>query len=118
MRAKWFFVIAAFAALTLGTAQTALADNNATGSVGAVQTGPVEAAPTAGASQVGATAAASVPVAVGGSGDNTATDSVGAVQVGGDACLGHSSPLIPQTARSSIDPRSIPACSRARNARR
>ena len=83
MRAKWFLVIAAAVALTLGTAQPALADNNATGSVGAVQTGPVGATPTAGASQAGATAAASVPVAVGGSGDNTATNSVGAVQAGG-----------------------------------
>jgi len=42
MRAKRLLVIAALAALALGTAQTALADNNATGSVGAVQTGPVE----------------------------------------------------------------------------
>ena len=83
MRAKWFLVIAALVALTLGTAQTALADNNATGSVGAVQTGPVGVTPTAGASQADATAAASVPVAVGGSGDNNATNSVGAVQAGG-----------------------------------
>ena len=83
MRAKWFFVIAAFAAVALGTAQTALADNDATGSVGAVQTGPIGVTPTADATQAGATAAASVPVAVGGSGDNTATDSVGAVQAGG-----------------------------------
>ena len=36
MRVKWFPVIAALVALTLGTAQTALADNNATGSTGAV----------------------------------------------------------------------------------
>ena len=74
MRAKQALVIAAFAALTLGTAQNALADNNATGSVGAVQTGPVGVTPTAGASQGGATAAASAPVAVGGSGNNTATN--------------------------------------------
>ncbi|MDP9257096.1 MAG: hypothetical protein M3Q31_11135, partial [Actinomycetota bacterium] len=83
MRAKWFLVIAAVAALSLGTAQSALADNNATGSVGAVQAGPVGATPTAGASQSGTTASASAPVAVGGSGDNNATDSVGAVQAGG-----------------------------------
>ena len=83
MRAKWLLVIAAVMAVTLGTAQTALADNNATGTVGAVQTGPVGVTPTADVSQAGATAVASVPVAVGGSGNNTATNSVGAVQVGG-----------------------------------
>jgi hypothetical protein len=83
MRAKWFLVIAALVALTLGTAQTALADNNATGSTGAVQTGPVGVTPTAGASQDSASAAVSAPVTVGGSGDNTATNSTGAVQVGG-----------------------------------
>jgi hypothetical protein len=83
MRAKQALVIAAFAALALGTAQNALADNNATGSVGAVQTGPVGVTPTAGASQGGATANASAPVAVGGSGNNTATNSVGGVQAGG-----------------------------------
>jgi len=83
MRAKWFLVIAALVALTLGTAQNALADNNATGSTGAVQTGPVGVTPTAGASQDGTSAAVSAPVTVGGSGDNTATNSVGAVQAGG-----------------------------------
>src|SRR6266576_2370036 len=83
MRARQVLVIAAFAALTLGGAQNALADNNATGSVGAVQTGPVGVTPAAGASQGGATAAASAPVAVGGSGNNSATNSVGAVQAGG-----------------------------------
>ena len=83
MRAKWFLVIAALVALTLGTAQNALADNNATGSTGAVQTGPVGVTPTAGASQDGTSAAVSAPITVGGSGDNTATNSVGAVQAGG-----------------------------------
>src|SRR6266576_4353099 len=83
MRARCLLVIAAVVALTLGTAQTALADNNATGSVGAVQTGPVGVTPTADVDQAGASAAASVPVAVGGSGNNTATNSVGAVQAGG-----------------------------------
>src|SRR5712691_4813719 len=83
MRARRVVVIAAFAALALGTAQTALADNNATGSVGAVQAGPVGVTPTADTSQAGATAAASVPVSVGGPGNNTATNSTGAVQVGG-----------------------------------
>lgn len=83
MRARSFLVIAALVALTLGTAQAALADNNATGSTGAVQTGPVGVTPTAGASQGGTSAAASAPVTVGGSGDNTATNSMGAVQVGG-----------------------------------
>jgi len=83
MRAKITLVIAAVVALTLGTAQTALADNNTTGSVAVVQTGPVGATPTASASQAGATATASVPVGVGGSGNNTATNSVGAVQAGG-----------------------------------
>jgi hypothetical protein len=76
-------VIVAVVALTLGTAQTALAENNATGSVGAVQTGPVGVTPTAGASQSGATASASVPVRIGSSGNNTATNSTGAVQAGG-----------------------------------
>src|SRR5439155_2473816 len=65
MRARCLLVIAAFVAVTLGTAQTALADNNATGSVGAVQTGPVGVTPTAGTSQAGATAAPSVPGAGG-----------------------------------------------------
>jgi hypothetical protein len=83
MRSRRVVVIVAVVALTLGTAQTALADNNATGSVGAVQTGPVGATPTVGASQAGATAAASVPVSIGGSGNNTATNSTGAVQAGG-----------------------------------
>jgi len=83
MRAKCTLVIVAVVALTLGTAQTALADNNATGSVGAVQTGPVGATPTASASQADTTATASMPVAVGGSGNNTATNSVGVVQAGG-----------------------------------
>jgi hypothetical protein len=83
MRARCLLVIAAVVALTLGAAQTALADNDATGSVGAVQTGPVGVTPTADASQAGATVAASVPVAGGGSGNNTATNSVGAVQAGG-----------------------------------
>jgi hypothetical protein len=83
MRSRHVVVIVAVVALTLGTAQTALADNNATGSVGAVQTGPVGVTPTAGASQSGATAAASVPVRIGGSGNNTATNSTGAVQAGG-----------------------------------
>ena len=83
MRAKCTLVIVAVVALTLGTAQTALADNNATGSVGAVQTGPVGVTPTASASQADTTATASVPVAVGGSGNNTATNSVGVVQAGG-----------------------------------
>ena len=70
-------VIAAVMALTFGTAQTALADNNATGSIAAVQAGPVGATPTAAASQAGASVAASVPVAVGGTGNNTAAHSVG-----------------------------------------
>ena len=83
MRAKITLVIVAVVALTLGTAQTALADNNTTGSVAVVQTGPVGATPTASASQAGATATASVPVGVGGSGNNTATNSVGVVQAGG-----------------------------------
>ena len=83
MRSRHVVVIVAVVALTLGTAQTALADNNATGSVGAVQSGPVGVTPTAGANQAGATAAASVPVRIGGSGNNTATNSTGAVQAGG-----------------------------------
>ena len=49
MRSRHLVVIVAVVAFSLGTAQTALADNNATGSVGAVQTGPVGATPTAGA---------------------------------------------------------------------
>src|SRR5206468_5757798 len=77
MRARSVLVIAALIAVTLGTAQNAWADNNATGSVGAVQTGPVGATPTATVSQAGATAGASVPVAIGGSGNNTATNSTG-----------------------------------------
>ena len=77
MRSRHVVVIVAVVALTLGTAQTALADNNTTGSTGAVQTGPVGVTPTAGANQAGATAAASVPVSIGGSGNNTATNSTG-----------------------------------------
>src|SRR2546423_5710965 len=70
MRVRCLLVIAAFMALTLGTAQTALADNNATGSVGAVQTGPVGVTPTAGTRQAGAPAAPSLPGSVGGSRHN------------------------------------------------
>ena len=84
MRSRRVLVVAAVMALTLGTAQTALADNNATGSVGAVQTGPVAShAERSHERRRVRTAAASVPVAVGGQGNNTATNSVGAVQAGG-----------------------------------
>jgi hypothetical protein len=83
MRAKCLLVAATVVALTLGTAQTALADNNATGSIGAVQTGNVWVTPSAGASQSGTSAAVSAPTSIAGTGNNTATNSVGAVQVGG-----------------------------------
>ena len=83
MKRKFLLVLAAIAAVTLGTARPALADNSATGSTGAVQVGNVGVSPSAGASQGDASAAATAPVSVAGSGDNTASDSVGAVQVGG-----------------------------------
>jgi hypothetical protein len=82
MRIKCLFVVALVAAFTLGTAQTAFADNDATGSVGAVQTGNVGVTPSVGAGEAGATAV-SAPTSVAGTGDNTASSSVGAVQVGG-----------------------------------
>src|SRR5947207_5469001 len=53
MRAKCLTVAATVVALTFGTAQTALADNNSSGSVGAVQIGNVSVTPSAGTSQSG-----------------------------------------------------------------
>src|SRR6266511_5897181 len=79
MRPKRLPVIAAVLAVTLGLAPTALADNDATGSVGAVQTGTVAVTPTVDTSS----ASVSAPTSIGGSGDNTASGSVGSVQVGG-----------------------------------
>jgi len=83
MRSKCVLVLAAIMAITLGTARPALADNNADGSVGTVQTGNVSVTPSLGADQGGTTAAVSAPTSIAGSGDNTASNSVGAVQVGG-----------------------------------
>src|SRR5438477_5377215 len=83
MKAKCLLVAATVVALTLGTAQTALADNSSTGSIGAVQVGNVAATPSAGTSQSGTTAAVSAPTSIAGTGDNTASNSVGAVQAGG-----------------------------------
>ena len=105
MRAKCLLVAATVVALTFGTAQTALADNNATGSVGAVQTGNVGVTPSAGASQSGATAGVSAPTSIAGTGDNTATNSVGVVQAGG----GNTSSGSTGTVQSSpISTRSVP----------
>jgi len=83
MKAKCLLVAVTVVALTFGTAQTALADNNATGSIGAVQTGNVSVTPSAGTSQSGTSAAVSAPTSIAGTGNNTATNSVGAVQAGG-----------------------------------
>src|SRR5215210_2449389 len=83
MRTKCAFIAAVVAAFTLGSAQTALAENDATGSIGTVQTGNVSATPSVGAAEAGATAAVSAPTTVAGTGNNTASASVGAVQVGG-----------------------------------
>ena len=83
MRAKCLLVAATVVALTFGTAQTALADNNSTGFIGAVQTGNVSVTPSAGTSQSGTSAAVSAPTSIAGTGNNTATNSVGAVQAGG-----------------------------------
>ena len=83
MRTKCLLVAAVVAAFTFGTAETALAENDATGSLGAVQTGNVGVTPSVGAGEAGAAAAASVPTSVAGAGDNTASNSVGAVQLGG-----------------------------------
>ena len=83
MRSKGLLVIAAIFAITLGTARPALADNNADGSIGAVQAGTIGVDPSAGATQAGASVSGTVPTSVGGSGNNTASNSVGAVQVGG-----------------------------------
>ena len=72
MRSKGFLVIAAVAAVALGTARPALADNNADGSTGEVQVGTVGVDPSAGASEAGVSVSGSVPTTVGSGGDNTA----------------------------------------------
>src|SRR5206468_5957227 len=80
MRAKCLTVAATVVALTFGTAQTALADNNSSGSVGAVQIGNVSVTPSAGTSQSGTSASVSAPTSISGTGNNTATNSVGSMQ--------------------------------------
>ena len=94
MKRKLLLAFVALAALALGLAGTAFAENNAGGSVGTVQIGNTAVDPTASASTpaISATAtatvpattvAASAPVSIGGSGNNTASNSVGTVQAGG-----------------------------------
>ena len=65
------------------TAPGALADNNATGSIGSVQVGNTTATPSAGAAVGSVAVSVSAPASVAGSGNNTASNSVGTVQVGG-----------------------------------
>lgn len=65
------------------TAPVALADNNATGSIGSVQVSNTTAAPSANATAGSVSASVSVPTSVGGSGKNTASNSVGTAQAGG-----------------------------------
>ena len=83
MRIKCLVLTALAAAVTLANAQTALAENDATGSIGAVQVGNVAVTPSVGAGEAGATVNVSAPTSVAGAGDNTASNSIGAVQVGG-----------------------------------
>src|SRR5438093_12412635 len=83
MRRTLLAAVVTLVALALGTAGTALADNNATGSTGAVQVGNTAVNPTAGASQAGATAGVAAPTSVAGTGNNTASNSIGSVQAGG-----------------------------------
>jgi hypothetical protein len=64
-------------------APVALADNNATGSIGSVQVSNTTAAPSASATAGSVSASVSVPTSVGGSGNNTASNSVGTAQAGG-----------------------------------
>jgi hypothetical protein len=82
MRSKLLILLALLPVGVLGVAENALADNNATGSVGAVQVGSTSASPSAGVDSTAATASVSAPMSTGG-GDNNASNSVGAVQVGG-----------------------------------
>ena len=68
MHSKLVFVLAVVGACVLGNASNAFADNNATGSTGAVQVGSVSAAPTASASSDGGSASVSAPLGTSGSG--------------------------------------------------
>lgn len=79
MNGRFLAVLGATAALGLAYEGAALADNTATGTIGAVQVGPTTVTPTATVS--GATVSA--PVSIGGSGGNNATRSAGTVQAGG-----------------------------------
>jgi hypothetical protein len=74
--------LAAFAAVTVGTAANAAADNNTNGSLGVIQVGTTSANPTV-TTPAPVPGSASVPVTVGGSGGNSASSSTGTVQVGG-----------------------------------
>ncbi len=82
MRSK-LIALAAAGVFALGTAGTALADNNATGSIASVQVGSTSVAPAVTATAPATTAATSAPTSVDGSGNNNATSSIGTVQAGG-----------------------------------
>jgi hypothetical protein len=84
---RWLASVAVMFTLALAvTATDASADgggNGASGTIGAVQVGPVSAEPAASVATQAAAAAAQAPAAVTGSGGNQAKNSVGTAQAGG-----------------------------------
>jgi hypothetical protein len=82
MKSRVMLVFALLVAAAVA-APTALADNNATGSIGTVQVGSTSVDPAAGAAVGQASAAVSAPTTIGGSGSNNASNSIGTAQVGG-----------------------------------
>ena len=83
MRSKLLTLTALLVAFALADAGSALADNNATGSTGAVQVSNTSVTPSVSASSGTTSVAVSAPTSVAGTGNNTSSNSVGTVQVGG-----------------------------------
>ncbi len=88
MQSKFLVLIALLVAVVLGTAGTALADNNASGSIGTVQAGNTAVNPSASAGLPATGAAASAPTSVAGSGNNNSSNSIGTAQIGGGNTTG------------------------------
>ncbi len=100
MKRTFLAMLAAVTALALAGGGKALADNNATNSIGVAQIGSVGAAPTATAGDNPA-AAATAPTAVDGTGGNTSTGSTGVVQAGGNNDATHSTGAVQAGGTSS-----------------
>src|SRR5439155_6282980 len=105
MRSKVLGLIALLAALALADVGTALADNNASGSIGAVQVGNTSVDPSVNvslpATSTAASTAVSAPTSVAGSGNNKASNSAGVVQVGGGNTASGSTGAVQSSAVSS-----------------